>query len=118
MTQDVQNELEQFNQELAELSARQSQVDEKRRALRRNAVAFINDMIKRFSLTERDFTFSGSAAGAKSSKAAKARRTGSVRPPKYEGPRGELWSGQGRTPLWLRTLEEAGRSREEFLIRR
>ena len=37
-------------------------------------------------------------------------------PVKYRSPSGETWSGRGHTPTWLRTLEEAGHSREEFLV--
>ena len=33
---------------------------------------------------------------------------------KYRGPSGETWSGRGRVPRWLQTLEAEGRSREEF----
>ena len=33
---------------------------------------------------------------------------------KYRGPSGETWSGRGRVPKWLQTLEAEGRGREEF----
>lgn len=36
--------------------------------------------------------------------------------PKYRGPDGELWSGRGVMPKWIRTLIAGGRSREDFLI--
>jgi DNA-binding protein H-NS len=35
---------------------------------------------------------------------------------KYRSPAGETWSGRGRVPTWLRTLEAAGHTREEFLV--
>jgi DNA-binding protein H-NS len=35
---------------------------------------------------------------------------------KYRSPKGETWSGRGHTPTWLRILEEAGHTREEFRI--
>jgi DNA-binding protein H-NS len=37
-------------------------------------------------------------------------------PVKYRSPDGETWSGRGHTPTWLRTLEEAGHTREEFRV--
>ena len=37
-------------------------------------------------------------------------------PVKYRSPAGETWSGRGHTPTWLRTLEAAGHTREEFLV--
>jgi DNA-binding protein H-NS len=37
-------------------------------------------------------------------------------PVKYRSPAGETWSGRGHTPTWLRTLEAAGHTREEFHV--
>lgn len=37
-------------------------------------------------------------------------------PPKYRSPTGDTWSGRGHSPTWLRTLEVAGHTREEFLV--
>lgn len=37
--------------------------------------------------------------------------------PKYLGPNGELWSGRGVMPKWIRGLIAAGRIRDEFLIK-
>ena len=36
--------------------------------------------------------------------------------PKYRSPDGKAWSGRGPTPKWIRELEEAGGTREDFLI--
>ena len=38
-------------------------------------------------------------------------KTGTV---KYVGPKGEVWSGRGRQPEWLRVLIEAGHDLQEF----
>ena len=40
-----------------------------------------------------------------------------IRKPKYLGPNGELWSGLGVMPKWIRGLIAAGRNRDEFLIK-
>lgn len=37
-------------------------------------------------------------------------------PTKYRGPNGEEWTGQGKTPRWLVTLEAQGRAREQFRV--
>jgi DNA-binding protein H-NS len=37
-------------------------------------------------------------------------------PVKYRSPAGETWSGRGHIPTWLRLLEEAGHTREEFRV--
>jgi DNA-binding protein H-NS len=42
------------------------------------------------------------------------RDAGQPLPVRYRGPNGETWSGRGRMPKWLQTLEAEGRSREEF----
>jgi DNA-binding protein H-NS len=35
---------------------------------------------------------------------------------KYRGPEGQLWSGRGLSPKWLKTLEQAGQTKADFLI--
>ena len=35
---------------------------------------------------------------------------------KYRSPDGEVWSGRGHAPLWLRQLELQGHSREEYAV--
>jgi len=42
------------------------------------------------------------------------RDAGQPLPVRYRGPNGETWSGRGRMPRWLQTLEAEGRNREEF----
>ena len=39
-------------------------------------------------------------------------------PPKYRNPadHGQTWTGRGRTPLWVKALENAGGSRDDVLI--
>jgi len=35
---------------------------------------------------------------------------------KYRGPNGEQWTGRGRKPTWLTTLEAEGKAKEEFAV--
>ena len=37
-------------------------------------------------------------------------------PAKYRGPKGELWSGRGMTPLWMQPLLKGGKKKEHFAI--
>jgi DNA-binding protein H-NS len=37
--------------------------------------------------------------------------------PKYLGPNGEIYTGRGPTPKWLRTLERKGEKRDKFLVK-
>jgi DNA-binding protein H-NS len=41
-----------------------------------------------------------------------------VSPAKYRNPNDpdQTWTGRGRTPLWIKALEESGGSREDTLI--
>jgi DNA-binding protein H-NS len=57
----------------------------------------------------------GKAAGAAKPSNGR-RRTGKV-PPKYRGPKGELWTGRGRSPRWLAALEADGKKRDSYLIK-
>ena len=41
---------------------------------------------------------------------------GSTLPVRYRGPNGEPWSGRGRKPQWLIALENAGHTKEEYLV--
>lgn len=35
---------------------------------------------------------------------------------KFRGPDGQEWSGRGIAPRWIRSLEDAGRTRAEFAV--
>jgi DNA-binding protein H-NS len=37
-------------------------------------------------------------------------------PPKYRGPNGELWSGKGLAPKWMKPLLAKGKTKDDFLI--
>jgi DNA-binding protein H-NS len=37
--------------------------------------------------------------------------------PKYLGPNGEIYTGRGPTPKWLKALERKGEKREKFLAK-
>lgn len=56
-----------------------------------------------------------SAPGGKRGRAPRADK-GSVTPPKYRGPNGELWSGRGQPPNWMKPYLAAGKTKADFLI--
>lgn len=37
--------------------------------------------------------------------------------PKYVGPNGEIYTGRGPTPKWLKSLERKGEKRDKFLAK-
>jgi DNA-binding protein H-NS len=58
-----------------------------------------------------------SGTAKRGARVAKVKTPKPDREPKYKNPEtGDTWSGMGRPPFWLRDLETAGRSRDEFLI--
>lgn len=48
----------------------------------------------------------------------KRRASGGKVAMKYRSPKGEEWSGRGKSPQWIADAEKQGRSREEFAIKR
>ena len=42
---------------------------------------------------------------------------GEKRPAKFRSPNGEEWSGRGRAPNWLTSLEKQGHQRQEFAVK-
>ena len=38
-------------------------------------------------------------------------------PARYQGPNGELWSGRGPSPRWMKPLLAKGKKKEDFLIK-
>jgi DNA-binding protein H-NS len=44
----------------------------------------------------------------------KRSETGGSLPVKFRGPNGETWSGRGKLPKWLQTMEAEGRKRDDF----
>ncbi len=57
----------------------------------------------------------GATGGAKRGRAPRADK-GATAAPKYKGPNGELWSGRGQPPKWMKPLLAAGKKKEDFLI--
>lgn len=53
--------------------------------------------------------------GAKRGRAPRADK-GATTTPKYQGPNGELWSGRGQPPKWMKPLLATGKKKEDFLI--
>ena len=105
-------------QEEAE-SVRQEELD--------GVIARIREAIAFYGLTPRDLGFSSRTASADSApkrrgrppKAAAAKRSpaGAQRAPKYRDNDGNVWSGRGPRPKWLRDALESGKRLDDFAIR-
>ena len=98
-----------YKELLAQREALDKQIEELRQAELRSAIEQVRQLIVEWHLTAEDCGFkSAVASGLKKAKSAVAA--------KYRGPNGETWSGRGRAPTWLVTLEAQGRQRAEFSI--
>ncbi|SRR5690606_14157586 len=71
----------------------------------------IKEKIQEYGLTAADLGFSGFGR-----KVAKSMSKTSNVEPKYKGPNGELWSGRGRQPVWMKEAVEQGKNKEDFAI--
>jgi DNA-binding protein H-NS len=91
-------------------------VESSRQAAVRKVVALMNRLgVTLADLHEADGGADAPAQVRKRKAAAPARRQKS--PARYRHPDGSEWTGRGRAPRWIRETEEAGGSRDEFLIR-
>lgn len=82
-----------------------------RKEERREALADIKRKIGEWGFSASDLGFGGGAKKATAGKRA-------VVAPKYRDPAsGQTWSGRGQPPKWLQAYLNAGRKRDEFLIR-
>lgn len=90
-------------------------LDEERKGQRMEALTLARELIKTHALTASDLGFTGKASASKSTTGDKR----NVVAPKYQDPEtGKTWTGRGKSPAWLSAYLVAGRSKEEFLIKR
>ena len=98
-----------YKELLAQREALDKQIEELRQVELRSAIDQARQLIAEWRLTAEDCGFKSVAvSGPKKAMSAVAA--------KYRGPNGETWSGRGRAPNWLATLEAQGRKRAEFQI--
>lgn len=86
------------------------QAEEARQKEIAEVIADIKSKMALYELTPEDLGFTGSSRKSKGVKS-----QGSAQP-RYRGPEGQLWSGRGRQPTWLKEAIEQGKSKEDFAI--
>ncbi len=100
-----------YRELLEQRDSLEQQIAEARRSEVAQAIAQVKQLIADYGLTAADCGFRGLGALA-----GKTRTTVAV---KFRGPNGETWSGRGKAPNWLTSLEaHQGRHRDEFLVAR
>ncbi|WP_347990278.1 H-NS histone family protein [Methylomonas sp. AM2-LC] len=97
------------DKELAEiLNSAKNQLEENRRAKTKNVVAKIETLAISIGVTVKIYS-PGDVNESPSKKVAARFRNPSTN---------QTWTGRGLAPKWLRALEESGRNREEFIIKK
>ncbi|HRD87707.1 MAG TPA: H-NS histone family protein [Accumulibacter sp.] len=99
-----------YRELLAQRALLEKQIEEARQAEVSDAIAQARKLIAEHGLTAADLGFKVAGASAAPAKAKVAVAV------KYRGPNGESWSGRGKAPNWLTSLESDGRHRDEFLV--
>ncbi len=99
------------NTKLREIQVLQDEVDKRLKSLRSEAIAEIQNMVDRFEIYSCEIRFKETPVIPRRRSSA-----GTKVPMKYRGPKGELWSGRGRLPMWVREIEKNGESRNDYLI--
>ena len=82
----------------------------KRQEAKENLIAEIREKAAKAGISIHELFSSASPS------ASRRRGAGTNQKVKYRSPNGETWSGRGKSPKWLQTLETEGRKREEFRV--
>jgi len=97
-----------YQELLAQRAEIDRQIEAAQRAEKAEAIATIRKLVAEFGLTEADCGFRPQGKGKGRTKNTVAAR--------FRGPNGETWSGRGRTPNWLASLEKQGQARDRYRI--
>lgn len=98
-----------YNELIAQIRTLTEQAEELRQKEIATAIADIKKLMETHGITVVDL-------GGSKGKSKAAAATKSTVPVKYRGPKGETWTGRGRTPTWLADAEAAGKKRESFAV--
>ncbi|HKQ82312.1 MAG TPA: H-NS histone family protein [Steroidobacteraceae bacterium] len=102
---------------LSEIKKLQVQADDLKKKERAKAAAQAKAIIKKHALTTTELGLTAQPRPKANGKAATGTKKFKV-PPRFKGPKGEMWSGRGITPVWLREAMAQGKKRDDFLIKR
>lgn len=97
-------------QTLAHIEELKRQAEEVRRREFQTVVMDMKAKIAMYGITAKDLGF------AEVPEVAEKKDGRSDVMPKYRGPKGETWSGRGKTPTWLANFIENGGNKDELLI--
>lgn len=100
---------------IAALTRQREANDETLQAKRRDGVASVQTLLNRFDIDRKELHFPDSHVRITVVNR-QAINAGRERPVRFVGPNGERWAGCGKTPRWIREIEDMGGSRENYRI--
>jgi DNA-binding protein H-NS len=100
-----------YKQIIDEIESLKKQAEEIRQAEVQAVIARMREAIDFYGLSAADLGFSST------SQVSRSRSDSSERVPKYRDAHGNVWSGRGPRPKWLREAIAAGKKKEDFAIR-
>ncbi|HMX23356.1 MAG TPA: H-NS histone family protein [Accumulibacter sp.] len=95
---------------IAQREALDKQIEEARRTAAAAAIAQVRQLVAEHDLSAADCGFKPTVFSPPPIPVRKAVAI------KYRGPNGESWSGRGKAPNWLISLEANGQHRNTFLV--
>lgn len=101
-----------YNDLLKQIESLTKQAEEIRKSEIDSVIADIKQKMEKHGITLADLRGDKAAAP----RAAKKSSSGSKVAAKFRSPKGETWSGRGRTPKWLAEAEAGGAKREAFAV--
>jgi DNA-binding protein H-NS len=105
-----------------EIAALQASAQKQLALEAKGAIAKINDMISKYSLTADDLKFTSTSASAvsplasKKTKVTKGKSGTAAKGARFSDGKGNQWGGRGPRPAWLRNAIAAGRTLESFAV--
>ena len=110
---DIQSQIEKLQKQASQIKAKEFH----------KTVLEIREKMHAFGITAKDLQVAKDIKATKQPVAIKNRvKTAGAKPQgapvaaKYRGPDGQMWTGRGMMPRWMKALVEQGRARDDFLI--
>ncbi|MCA7984119.1 H-NS histone family protein [Burkholderia vietnamiensis] len=79
-------------------------------------IAEMKEKMAQYGITAKDLGITTADLGLSSASSKKATKASEGSAPKFKGPNGELWSGMGRQPQWLKDALAEGKKKEDFAV--
>lgn len=111
----MNSDLEKSLQNIAEKEAK---IAEEKAQVKQQAINEINALVALLGIKSSEINWGSSkkAAAIKPIEGNSNRKVRGSVPPKYRSASGETWTGRGKKPHWVQTLEQEGGNLDDYLI--